>query len=142
MVLAGLVWKGGNMAVLTLNPLDGLFAVCRLAADTPLPAWSAVAGSDFISITRTTEELSISCRQEIVPDDVRCERGWRCLRVAGALDFALVGILASLLVPLADAGIAVFAVSTFDTDYLLVKEGRCDDAIAVMRRAGHSVSSA
>jgi hypothetical protein len=129
------------MAVLTLIPLDDLFAVCRLAADTPLPAWVSVPGSDFISITRTAEELSIACRQEIVPDDVRCERGWRCLRVAGALDFALVGVLAALLAPLADAGIAVFAVSTFDTDYLLVKEGRWDAAIAALRRAGYSISS-
>ncbi len=130
------------MAVLTLIPLDGLLAVCRLTADTPLPAWTSGPGSDFISITRTAEELSIACRQEIVPDDVRCERGWRCLRVAGTLDFAIVGVLASLLVPLADAGIAVFAVSTFDTDYLLVNEGRWDAAIAALRRAGHSVSSA
>jgi hypothetical protein len=130
------------MPTLTLIPLDGLFAVCRLTADTPLPPWASVPGSDFISITRTAEELSIACRQEIVPDDVRCERGWRCLRVAGTLDSALVGVLVSLLGPLADAGIAGIAVSTFDTDYLLVKEGRWDAAIAALRRAGLSVSSA
>jgi hypothetical protein len=130
------------MPVLTLVPLDDLFAVCRLAADTPLPAWIARSASVFVSITRTSDELSIVCRQEVVPEDVRCERGWRCLRVAGTLDPALVGVLASLLAPLADAGIAVFVVSTFDTDYLLVKEERWDSTIAILRRAGHSVESA
>ena len=127
----------------TLVALDGLFAVCRLAADAPLPAWT-VGGSPgpFLSITRTADELSIVGPQEAVPDGIRCERGWRCLRVAGTLDFALVGVLASLLVPLADAGIAVFVVSTFDTDYLLVKDDRFDAAIEVLRREGHRVESA
>jgi hypothetical protein len=128
------------MTASTLVSLDGLFAVCRLAAETPLPAWAAggPAGS-FVSVTRTADELSIVCRQELVPDDIRCERGWRALRVAGTLDFTLVGVLASLLVPLAEAGVAVFVMSTFDTDYLLVKEDRLDAAVEVVRREGHSV---
>lgn len=125
------------MAAMTLGSLDGLFAVCRLSADAPLPAWAA-AGS-FVSITRTLDELSIVCRGEHVPDGVRCEPGWRCLRVAGPLDFTLAGVLASLLAPLADAGIPVFVVSTFDTDYLLVKEDRLDAAVNVLQSAGHSV---
>jgi hypothetical protein len=131
------------MAASTLVPLDGLFAVCRLAAETPLPAWAAGgrAGS-FVSVTRTADELSIVCRQELVPDDIRCERGWRVLRVAGPLDLTLIGVLASLLVPLADAGIAVFVLSTFDTDYLLVKGDRLDAAVEVLRREGHGVESA
>ena len=129
--------------ILTLVPLDGRFAVCRLAADAPLPAWAAAdpAGS-FLSITRTADELSIVARQDAVSDGVRCERGWRCLRVAGTLDFALVGVLAALLAPLADAGIAVFVVSTFDTDYLLMKDDRFDEAVEALRRAGHRVGSA
>jgi hypothetical protein len=125
------------MANLTLISLDGLFAVCRLAPDAPLPTWAA-AGS-FVSITRTPDELSIVCRREEVPDGVRCEPGWRCLRVAGTLEFTLIGILASLLAPLADAGIPVFVLSTFDTDYLLVKEDRLDVAVEILRGAGHSV---
>jgi len=130
------------MAASTLVSLDGLFAICRLAAETPLPAWTAggPAGS-FVSITRTAEELSIVCRQELVPEDIRCERGWRVLRVAGTLDFTLVGVLAALLVPLADADVAVFVLSTFDTDYLLVKGDRLDAAIEVLRREGHGVFS-
>jgi hypothetical protein len=124
------------MAQWTLVGLDAQFAVCRLASDAPLPAWAA---GPLVSITRTPDELSIVCRREDVPDDVRCEPGWRCLRVAGLLEFALVGVLAGLLPPLADAGIPVFVVSTFDTDYLLVKEDRLEAAVAVLRGAGHRV---
>jgi hypothetical protein len=125
------------MAALTLVPLDGTFAVCRLATDAPLPGW--VGGGPLVSITRTADELSVVCRQETVPEGVRCERGWRCLRVAATLDFSLVGVLASLLGPLADAGVSVFVVSTFDTDYLLVKEPAFQQAEEVLSRAGHAL---
>ncbi len=124
------------MAAYTLVPLEGTFAVCRLDPDSPLPGW---ASGPFVSVTRTADELSVVCLEEGVPDGVRCERGWRCLRVAGALDFALVGVLASLLGPLADAGVSAFAVSTFDTDYLLVKDGDYGRAVDALRRAGHGV---
>src|SRR5262249_45596311 len=113
-----------------------------LAADTPLPAWAAGSGEGFLSITHTADELSIVCRQESVPDDIRCERGWRCVRVAGTLDLALLGVLASLLAPLADAGVAVFVVSTFDTDSRLVQAARWAAAISAWRRQGHHVESA
>jgi len=122
------------MATLTLVPLDGRFAVCRLPAGAGVPGWAA--GGPLVSITRTAEELSVVCRDEAVPDGVRCERGWRCLRVAGVLDFSLTGVLASLLGPLAAAGVSVFVVSTFDTDYLLVKEDKWAEATEVLRRAG------
>jgi hypothetical protein len=125
------------MAASTLVLLDGTFAVCRLASDAPVPAWAA--GGPFVSITRTADELSLVCRQEAVPEGVRCERGWRCLRVAGTLDFSLVGVLASLLDPLAEAGVAVFTVSTFETDYLMVKEPDFPRAAEVLRGAGHAV---
>src|SRR5262245_54261443 len=115
------------MAGLTLDLLDGTFTVCRLAPGDPLPAWAR--DGSFYSISRTADELSVVCRQEAVPEGIRCERGWRCLRVAGTLDFALVGVLASLLDPLARAGVSVFVVSTFDTDFLLVKEGTLGAAI-------------
>ncbi len=122
---------------LRLDPLEGSFAVCRLAPDAPLPAWAA--SGPFVSITRTADELSVVCREDVIPDGVRCERGWRCLRVAGTLDFSLVGVLASLLGPLAEAGISVFVVSTFDTDYVLVKATNFEQAVGVLRRAGHTV---
>jgi hypothetical protein len=122
---------------LSIMVLPDHFAVCRLAPDAPVPSW--VAATTFFSITRTADELSIVCRQDAVPEGIKCERGWRCLRVAGTIDFAVVGVLASLVTPLAEAGISVFAVSTFDTDYLLVKENVFDKAVAALRQMGHKV---
>ncbi len=128
---------------MTLVLLEETFAVCRLPADSPLPGWAlGTSAGSFVAIARTGDELSIVCALEAVPEGVRSEPGWRCLRVAGTLDFAQVGVLASLLVPLAAAGIAVFVVSTFDTDYLLVKGDRLDGAIEVLRREGQFVETA
>lgn len=90
-------------------------------------------------VTRTPEELSVMCRQELLPAGVQAEVGWRCLRVAGAMPLTLVGVLASLTKPIAAAGVGVFAVSTFDTDYLFVKEAEFQLAVAALRRAGHTV---
>jgi hypothetical protein len=122
---------------LRLLVVDGTFAVSRLPADALLPPW-ATDGA-FYSITRTPDELSVVCHEGNVPDGVACERGWRCLRVAGAVPFAVVGILASLTAPLAKAGISLFAISTFDTDLLLVKAEGLLEAVAVLRAAGHQV---
>jgi hypothetical protein len=122
---------------LTLMVLPGTFAVCRLPAGAAVPPW-APAG-DFTSATRTGSELSLVCPSAAVPEGVRCERGWRCLTVRGTLDFALVGVLASLLVPLAGAGVSVFAVSSFDTDHLLVREADLVRAALALRAAGHAV---
>src|SRR5205823_1115510 len=84
------------------------------------------------SVTRTGDELSVVCRQEVVPAGTRAEDGWRCLRVAGAMSFDLVGVLAALTTPVAAAGVGVFAFSTFDTDYLLVKAERLPEAGAAL----------
>jgi RimJ/RimL family protein N-acetyltransferase len=124
----------------TLVVLPGLFAVCRLAATAPVPAWAV--GDGFLALTRTAEELSVVCPQERVPADVRNEPGWRCVRVAGTLDFTLTGILASLTIPLARLGVGVFAISTFDTDYLLVKATDLSAACAAWRRAGCAIQGA
>jgi hypothetical protein len=126
------------MHVLSLVLLPDPFAVCRLPADAPFPAW---AKGEFVSITRTADELSVVCREDAVPEGVRREAGWRCLRVDGTLDLALVGVLAALAVPLAEAGVSVFAVSTFDTDYLLLKEANLAKGIEALRAAGHHVRS-
>jgi hypothetical protein len=123
--------------LLRLLVVGGTFAVCRLPTGTPLPPW-ATDGA-FYSVTRTADELSVVCHDGAVPAGVVCERGWRCLRVAGAMSFAVVGVLASLTAPLAEAGISLFAISTFDTDYLLVKAERLLEAVAVLRAAGHRV---
>jgi hypothetical protein len=123
---------------LTLGLLAQRLAVCRLEAGEDLPAW-ALAG-DFFSITRTGGELSIVCPEEAVPPGARAQIGFRALGVAGPLDFALTGILTSLLDPLAEAAIPVFAISTYDTDYVLVRERDLDRAVAALGGAGHRVS--
>jgi uncharacterized protein len=121
----------------TLLVLPNTFAVSRLAAQDPIPGWAS--GGELIAITRTPEELSIVCNQDVVPRDVASERGWRCLRVAGELDFALVGVLVSVLRPLAEAAIPVLAVSTFLTDYILIKAGDLERAVTALREAEHHV---
>lgn len=113
--------------------------VCQFRADAPLPSWVATA-TGFISITRTPEELSIVCPESLAPRDAKQESGWRAFKVEGPLDFALTGILASLLDPLAKAGISIFALSTFNTDYILVKADKVEAATQALRAAGHGVS--
>lgn len=124
---------------LSLIELAGTFAVCKLDKETAIPAW-ATTGT-FFSTTRTSEELSIVCPQAVVPDGIRCEREWRCLRIAGPLAFSLVGILSSLVTALAQAEVSVFAVSTFDTDYIFVKENDFEKSVAVLRAVGHKVQT-
>jgi uncharacterized protein len=124
---------------LGLVVLDGRYAICRLSPEAPIPSWAF--DGPFCSITRTPHELSVVCAEGAVPEDVRCERGWRCIRIAGPLDFALTGVLASLVVPLRDVGVSLFAVSTFDTDYLLAKDSDLERAVATLVRAGHRVQS-
>jgi len=126
-----------NRPVHHLTLLPNLFAICRLDAASAIPTW-ATAGR-FFSITRTGEELSIVCLQADVPEGIRCERDWRCLAVAGPLPFTMVGVLHSLVQPLAEAGISVFALSTFDTDYLLVKAVDLARAIDALRQHGHVI---
>lgn len=123
--------------MLTLSVMPGLFAVCRLAPGAPLPSWAA-AGR-FLSITRTDEELSIVCAEGDVADGVKAERGWRGLKAEGPFDFSAIGIIASLASPLAAEGIGIFALSTFDTDYLLVKQEDLQAAAEALSRAGHRV---
>jgi hypothetical protein len=122
---------------LRLDLLAERFAVCRLKRDSALPEWALRGG--FFSMTRTDEELSIVCADENVPADVRAERGWRCLKVVGPFAFSEVGVLSSLTEPLARAGISLFAISTFDTDYLLVKQENLENARAALSAAGHQV---
>jgi len=121
--------------------LDGEFAICRLAAAAVEPEWARGDGS-FCSVTRTADELSIICKARRVPAGVRCTRGWRLARIAGVQPHDALGVLASLLAPLAAAGVSVFACATFDTDYLLVQENRIGDASRALEGAGHSVLGA
>ncbi len=115
--------------------LPQTYAICRLPPDAPIPSW-ATSGA-LSSVTRTVDELSVVCQQASVPAGIPAQLDWRCIAVAGPLDFSLTGILASLAVPLAAADIALFALSTYDTDYLLIKHDHVARAIAVLTQAGH-----
>ncbi|MBA2523830.1 MAG: ACT domain-containing protein [Solirubrobacterales bacterium] len=112
-------------------------ALCRLEPGQRMPEW---AGEGFVASARTADELSIVCEASRVPAGVKASRGWRALRVAGTLDLAATGVLVSLLAPLGDAGVPIFVISTYDTDYVLVPGDRLDDAGTVLRAAGHSCS--
>ena len=125
------------MPGLTLTIIPGRFSVCRLDAQEAVPGWAL--DGDFFSVTRTAEELSIVCRETDVPEGEMSEAGWVCFKVEGPLDFALTGVMAALAGPLADAGISLFAVSTYDTDYLLVKALVLGGAVVALTKAGHTV---
>ena len=122
--------------MLTLSILPDTYTICRLDRDA-VPLWAAA--NDFISITRTTDELSIVCCDRNIPDHATCDQGWRVFKVEGPLDLSLTGVLASLAGPLAEAQINLFVVSTYDTDYLLVKEANLMRAVDVLRQASHIV---
>ena len=111
--------------------LPETFAVWKLPATAPLPQVA------FFAAIRTRDELALVTEDALAPKGVPCERDWRALKVAGPLDFALTGILAALVVPLADAKIPIFALSTFDTDYVLIKDAQLTEAITALEGAGH-----
>lgn len=120
-----------------LKILKQKFAICRLSPTASLPAW-AIAGECF-NITRTPEEFSIVCEEKFAPADVQKNEGWGAFQVVGPLDFSEVGILASLSKTLADAKISLFAFSTYDADYILVKEKSVTAATKAFKAAGHTV---
>ena len=125
------------MKKLSLSLLPHTFAVCELHPDKHIPYWALLG--DFVSLTRTPEELSIVCQQDNVPDDIEAERGWCCVQVQGAFDFSAAGVHASLAIPLANADISVLAIATYATDYLLIKEQDVERALLVLEQAGHSI---
>jgi hypothetical protein len=116
------------------------FAICQLPARASLPEPPAQA--PFYCVTRTDEELSIVLPEASAPAQWKADKGWRCLKVLGPLDFGLTGILASLSTTLAEAGVSVFAVSTYDTDYILVKGDALEKAIRALSSRGHVVTGA
>ncbi|MGJ5820024.1 ACT domain-containing protein [Paludibaculum fermentans] len=123
---------------LKFRHLEGIWAVCRLGAEEEIPAWAG--RGRFVSITRTPEELSVVCPAQQVPEGIRVQAGWACLQLAGPFDFALTGILASFLQPLAEASVPIFALSTFDTDWVLIPEEHLSRALVALREAGHELT--
>jgi len=122
-----------------LQLLPQPLAISRLAASAPIPPW---ASGSILSITRTESELSIVSEASAVPGGVQSVAGWRALRVEGVLDFSTTGVLASLAQPLAAAGVSIFAISTYDTDYILVRETDISRAIEALSSAGHFTATA
>ena len=123
---------------LDLDLLPGCFALCRLAGDTATPAWTALVRR-FLSLTRTPDELSIACDAEVVPAGLAVHDDYRAFRVRGRLALDVVGVIAALAPPLAEAGIPILPIATHDTDYLLVREPDLARAIAALENAGHRV---
>jgi len=120
-----------------LSLLPETFTICHLAPDAAVPEWATQG--QFFSITRTRDELSVIAETGLVPVGLRTEVSWRVMKVHGPFDFSEVGVLASLVAPLAAAGVSVFAISTFDTDYLVVQCIQLREAVAGLRDAAHTV---
>lgn len=113
-------------------------AVCQLDATAAVPGW-ATQGT-FHAIVRSPGELTIVCDASLVPPHVRAQKGWRCFSLKGPIPFTETGVVSSLAVPLAAAGVGIFVISTFDTDYLLIPGATLDDARAALTAAGHRVA--
>ncbi|HET9994439.1 MAG TPA: ACT domain-containing protein [Candidatus Acidoferrum sp.] len=122
---------------LELTLLPERFAISRLAAGAPIPPW-AMHGP-FFSVTRTGDELSVVCELSRVPVGAQSQPGWRVLKVHGPFVLSEIGVLSALASPLAEAKLSLFAISTFDTDYLLVASETSSAAIAALERAGHTI---
>jgi len=117
--------------------ISGSFAICKLAAADPVPLW-ATKGI-FTSITRSGEELSIVCPEENVPEEHKTETPWRCMKIEGPFAFSQVGILHAFIQPLVEGGISVFAIATYDTDYVLIQTPSFEKALLGLKKAGHEL---
>ena len=117
-----------------LETIEGEYSICRLSPDAPIPEW---AEAGFCSITRSENELSIVVKAGGIPEPLERENGWKMFRVAGSLDFSMVGVIAGISRVLADSVISIFVISTFETDYILVKSDQFDSAVTTLKTAGY-----
>lgn len=127
------------MMALTIQQVAGTYAVARMAADAPVPAW--LSGAGFAAYVRAQDEVTLVCLQDRVPMDVPAERNWACLRTVGPFDFQASGVVQALIAPLSSNGIGVFVVCTFDGEHLLVARTDLDRALGLLKTAGHRVPS-
>jgi hypothetical protein len=123
--------------MLTLKLLKDKYGVCRLDNTLPIPEWAEKG--EFCSATRTSDELSIVCCEKNIPEDIKCEKNWRILKIEGPLDFSLIGILASISSILAERKISIFAVSTYDTDYILIRDSDVNDAVEALSAKKYNI---
>ncbi len=125
---------------LKFRQLRGPYSIVRLPLDASILDWATKG--DFSSVTRTADELSIVCSTENVPKDVSPGPRWVCLKLEGPFPFSQTGVLLSFIAPLSNNGVPIFAVSTYDTDYVFIPEGHADRAVELLRQAGHELFSA
>jgi uncharacterized protein len=133
-----LTGPGTEKRSLRFRKLLGTYAIVRLAPDATIPGWATKG--EFTSITRTADELSIVCPTENLPADVQSSHRWICLKLEGPFPFSLTGVLLSFIEPLSNNGIPIFAISTFDTDYVLIQEEFANVAIVALQEAGHELT--
>lgn len=132
--------RSGSRHHLKFRRLPGSYAIVRLDPVTPVPDWATQG--EFTSITRTTDELSIVCRTDNLPPGVHSAHRWICLKLAGPFPFSQTGVLLSFIEPLSNNGIPIFAISTYDTDYVLVQEEFAESATNTLQQAGHELAKA
>lgn len=123
--------------ILTMNLFKEKFAVCRLGKNDAIPQWSK--NDIFYSVTKTMDELSIVCLENDVPHNVKHENNWRILKIQGPLDFSLIGIIAKISSILAEEKISIFALSTFDTDYILLKDNNVKNAVNILNKNNYKI---
>jgi uncharacterized protein len=128
------------VSTLRFSLLSETFAICRLDPTTSIPEW-ALRPATFTSITRTSDELSIVCPENHIPPDLKSDAGWICMKLEGPFPFSMTGVLASFVNPLSSNRIPIFAVATFDTDYVLIKQECWEAASAALESAGHKLTS-
>jgi hypothetical protein len=122
---------------LKFRQLPGTYAIVRLASDAAIPAWATKG--EFTSITRTADELSVVCPAENLPADVQSPHRWVCFKIEGPFPFSQTGVLLSFIRPLSEKEIPIFAISTFDTDYVLIPKDHIGAAMDILREASHEI---
>jgi len=122
---------------LKFRKLPGLYGIVRLGPEAPVPKWATKG--DFSAITRTADELSIVCPSSSLPDGVRSQHRWICLKLEGPFPFSQTAVLLSFIEPLSSNGVPIFAVSTHDTDYVFVRDDESKTALDELRKAGHTL---
>jgi uncharacterized protein len=128
------------VSTLRFSLIPESFAICRLNPRSAIPEW-ALRPATFTSITRTSDELSIVCPENHIPPDLKSDVGWLCLKLEGPFPFSMTGVLTSFINPLSSNQVPIFAVATFDTDYVLIKQEFWEAASAALESAGHKITS-
>ena len=123
---------------LKLTLLKDKYGICALPNTAQIPEWALM--QSLISITRTKEELTIVCQQDLIPSQYQSDLNWRCFRVDGTFDLNQIGVISSISLPLTQAGISIYVISTYNTDYFLVQEEKVKQTISVLSDSGYSIT--